>query len=56
MKKTLGIILECLAVCCGLFMIIHRRVIKAYLTDSEMPEAPEWHKKMFCMHKEEEEA
>jgi len=36
-----------MAVCCGLFLIIHRHVIAACITGSPMPEAPEWHKKCF---------
>ena len=32
---------------CGLFLIIHCRVIAACLTGIEMPEAPAWHKKCF---------
>ena len=46
-KKAVNICLRCLAVCCGLWLIIHRRVIAACLTGVEMPEAPEWHKKCF---------
>ena len=45
MKKTANTLLRCLAVCCGVFLIIHRRVIAAWLTGTEMPEMPEWHKK-----------
>ena len=47
MKKALNTCIRCLAVCCGAWLIIHRRVVAAWLTGSEMPEAPEWHKK-FC--------
>ena len=43
-RKTLrhinrGIIIFLLGVCAG----IHRNVIKAFLTGTEMPDAPEWH-------------
>ena len=44
-KKALNTWIRLCAVCCGLFLIIHRRVIAACLTGVEMPEAPEWHKK-----------
>ncbi len=46
-KKTVNTIIRCLAVCCGVFLIIHRRVIAACLTGIEMPEAPAWHKRCF---------
>lgn len=48
MKKTIKAVIECLAVMTGVFLIIHRHVIGACLTGSPMPEAPEWHKKLFC--------
>ena len=52
-KKALNTCIRCLAVCCGVFLIIHRRVIAACFTCIEMPEAPEWHKKCFaCLKKE----
>lgn len=52
-KKALNTCIRCCAVCCGVFLIIHRRVIAACLTGIEMPEAPEWHKKCFvCLKKE----
>ncbi len=44
MKNVFKEIIKCMAVLCGLFLIIHRRVIAAALTGTEMPEAPEWHK------------
>lgn len=47
MKETMNMIIRCMAVCCGVFLIIHRRVIAACLTGTPMPEAPEWHKKFF---------
>lgn len=47
MKKTMYTLISCMAVCCGLFLIIHRHVIAACITGSPMPEAPEWHKKCF---------
>ncbi len=52
-KKALNTWIRICAVCCGLFLIIHRRVIAASLTGTEMPEAPAWHKKCFaCLKKE----
>jgi len=45
MKNTFKYLIEICAVLCGLFLIIHRRVIAACLSGTEMPEAPEWHKK-----------
>ena len=52
-KKAINTCVRCCAVCCGVLLIIHRRVIAACLTGVEMPEAPEWHKKCFnCMKKE----
>lgn len=47
MRKTINTIIRCLAICCGVMLIIHRRVIAACITGIEMPEAPEWHKKCF---------
>lgn len=47
MKNAVKSIISCLAIFCGLFLIIHRHVIAAAITGSEMPEAPEWHKKLF---------
>jgi hypothetical protein len=46
-KKVLNTGIRCCAVCCSVFLIIHRRVIAACLTGIEMPEAPEWHRKCF---------
>ena len=46
-KKALNTCVRVCAVCCGVFLIIHRRVIAACLTGVEMPEAPAWHKKCF---------
>lgn len=46
MKIVIMSIISCLAILCGLFLIIHRHVIAAALTGSEMPEAPEWHRKL----------
>lgn len=52
-KKALNTCIRCCAVCCGVFLIIHRRVFAAVLTGSPMPEAPAWHKKCFaCLKKE----
>jgi len=47
MKKTIGAAVCCLAILFGVFLVIHRRVIAAWLTGGEMPEPPEWHKKCF---------
>jgi len=33
------------------FLIIHRRVIAAKIQGKPLPEAPEWHKKLFCRKK-----
>ena len=55
MKNTIKALIECMAVACGLFLIIHRRVFAACLTGDPMPEPPEWHKKWFkCLSKGEE--
>ncbi len=52
MKKTINRVIRCIAVCCGVMLIIHRRVIEACITGIDMPEAPEWHKKCFkCLNK-----
>ncbi len=52
-KKALNTCFRICAVCCGLWLIVHRRVIAACLTGSEMPEAPAWHQKCFaCLKKE----
>ena len=53
MKNIVKALIECAAVCCGVFLIIHRRVLAACLTDSDMPEMPEWHKKFLCLRKGE---
>ena len=47
MKQTLNSIIRCMAVCFGVLLIIHRRVIAACVTGTQMPQAPEWHKKCF---------
>ena len=47
MKQTIKALISCMAVCCGVLLIIHRRVIAACITGDPMPEAPEWHKKCF---------
>ena len=53
-KKALNTCIRILAVCCGVFLIIHRRVIAACITGIEMPEAPAWHKKCCaCVKKEQ---
>lgn len=46
-KDIFKAVVECCAVCCGVLLIIHRRVFAAALTGDPMPEAPEWHKKLF---------
>ncbi len=48
MRQAINMMIRCLAVCCGVFLIIHRRVIAAAITGSQMPEMPEWHKKFVC--------
>lgn len=47
-------LIRCAAVCCGVFLLIHRRVIAAVLTDAPMPEMPEWHKKFIHIAKKED--
>ena len=44
-KKIFKVVL----ILAGVWAIIHRRVIAAFLTGSPMPEAPEWHK-CLCPH------
>lgn len=46
-KEAFNACIRFCAVCCGLLLIIHRRVIAACLTGVEMPEMPEWHRKCF---------
>jgi len=54
MKNTVPALVKCAAVACGVFLIIHRRVIAACITGSPMPEMPKWHKKWFkCLNTEE---
>ena len=48
MEKTFKAVIECAVVCCGVLLIIHRRVIAAAVTGSEMPKMPEWHKRLLC--------
>ncbi len=51
-KKAINTFIRACAVCLGVFLIIHRRVIAACLTGIEMPEIPEWHRKCFaCLKK-----
>lgn len=45
MKNTFKVLLEFTVVVIAVLLIIHRRVIAAAVTGSEMPEMPEWHKK-----------
>ena len=40
MRKTINTIIRCLAICCGVMLIIHRRVIAACITGIEMPDPP----------------
>ena len=56
MRKTINTIIRCLAVCCGVMLIIHRRVIAAAITGDPMPEPPEWHKKFLKCCMEDEKA
>ena len=52
MKSFFRAIIICCVILCVAWMIIHRRVIAAWLTGGEMPEMPEWHKKCFkCLEK-----
>ena len=45
-----------LAIVAGVLLIIHRRVIWACLTGTEMPEPPEWHKKFIpCLREKVED-
>lgn len=54
MKSVAKELIKCAAVACGLFLIIHRRVIAACLTGTPVSEMPEWHKKCFkCLKTEE---
>lgn len=53
MKNIIKAIIECCAVCCGLLLIIHRRVFAAALTGDPLPEAPAWHKQCFKALKRE---
>ncbi len=56
MKNVVKGLIECCVVCFGVLLIIHRRVIAACLTGTEMPEMPEWHRKLIkCGKKENEE-
>lgn len=51
MKNAVKVLLICLAICCIIFLVIHRRVIKACITGEPMPEPPAWHKKYFkCLY------
>lgn len=47
MKNTFKVLLEFTVIVIAVLLIIHRRVIAAAVTGSEMPEMPEWHKKFF---------
>ena len=53
MKKAIKTIIIIALILTVAWAIIHRRVIKAWLTGSEMPKAPDWHPK-FCSKKERE--
>ena len=54
MKSTVRTLIDCCVIMIGVFLIIHRRVISALITGEPMPEAPEWHKKMFCCNAKEQ--
>ena len=43
MKNTIKALLACAAVLCGVWLIIHRRVVAAWFTGSPMPPMPAWH-------------
>ncbi|MBQ5311466.1 MAG: hypothetical protein ILP19_05440 [Oscillospiraceae bacterium] len=47
-KDTVRLIIDIFVILLGVFLIIHRRVISACLTGTEMPEAPAWHKCFGC--------
>ena len=51
-KKEVKIMMICmlitLVVLLVCWVIIHRRVIKAWIKGEPLPEAPEWHKKCFA--------
>ena len=52
--KAVRAVIECAVIMLAVFLIIHRHVVSACLTGSEMPEPPEWHKKWFpWMNKED---
>ena len=55
MKDNAKALLACVAITAGVFLLIHRRVIAAALTGSEMPEPPEWHKKYFPCFRQQDE-
>ncbi len=52
MKKAIKTIVIVELILTVVFLIVHRRVIKAWLTGSEMPKAPDWHPN-FCGIKNE---
>lgn len=55
MKNAVKALVKCAAVACGVFLIIHRRVIAACITGTPMPEMPDWHRKCFkCLSAEED--
>ncbi len=45
LKKAVKFLLMLTGFCTICFLLIHWRVIRAWLTGSEMPKAPKWHKK-----------
>ena len=51
MKSVLKSLFLFMTVLCGIWAVIHRRVIMAYVKGEELPEAPAWHKSVFC-HKD----
>ncbi len=55
MKSAVRTLIHFCIIACGIFLILHRRVISAWITGEPMPEPPEWHKKFLCCGKKEEE-
>ena len=47
MNSAMKAMIGCTAVACGALLVIHRRVLAAYINGDPMPEPPEWHKKYF---------
>jgi hypothetical protein len=55
MSKLAKATLICTLACCGALLVIHRRVIAAYISGEDMPEPPEWHKEYFPCFAEDTE-